>query len=91
MQLGNNRIGDGLEMNAHILQEGGLDNFIKSSDPLSYVYLEQKLRKHMASGNVEKVVSYYLLTIQKNFNEAPTSLKLCVKEVKDFLRKSLLL
>ena len=43
MQLDNNRIGDGLEMNAHILQEGGLDNFIKSSNPLSYVYLEQKL------------------------------------------------
>ena len=91
MQLDGNRLGEGLEMKAQILQEGGLDNFIKSSNPLSYVYLEQKLRKHMTSGDVEKVVSYYLLTIQKDFDAAPKSLKLLVKDVKGFLRKSLLL
>ena len=92
MQLDGNRIGEGMEMKASIMEHGSLGDFIMDDDdPLSYRYLEQKLRKWMDAGNVEKVVSYYRLVINKNFQKAPESLIFLVKEVKDFLRKELLL
>ena len=92
MQLDGNRIGEGMEMKASIMEHGSLGDFIRDDDePLSYRYLEQKLRKWMDAGNVEKVVSYYRLVISKSFQKAPESLVLLTKNAKDYIRKELLL
>ena len=89
--LQNNPIGEGMYMNNVIAQYNSIDEFILDDDqPLSYQYLEQKLRKWYRKDPV-KVVIYYRYIISKDFGKAPTSLKLLVKEVKEYLRKELLL
>ena len=88
-----NPIGTGLEMNASIREYPSLGGFISDdSNLLSYIYLKQKLEKWMKEGNTEKVVSYYLLLIKKDFSKAPNELVELVRDrVKPYLRSTLLL
>ena len=77
--------------NAAIIEHGGdLMAFIRDDDcPESYVYLENKLKKHVTAGNPEKVVTYLLLMQNKSFDKAPESAKVVTKVAKDYLRKRL--
>lgn len=79
--------------NTAIIENGGLNAFIQNDDePMSYIYLEQKLQKHMAATpvtaiEVSKVALYYALVANKSFQKAPDSLKKTVAEAKVYLRK----
>ena len=90
--IANNPIGEKFEMNGAIQNYSSLDEFIHNdNEPMSYRYIEQKLRKWLDKDDVVKVVLYYKDAISKDFSKAPDSLKLLVREAKGYLRTKLLL
>jgi hypothetical protein len=88
-----NIISDQFQIKAGLMAHNNdLNAFIRDDDcEASYWYLENKLKKHMEAGNIERVVVYYRLMIHKDYRKAPSSSVELIKEVKEYLRKVLML